>query len=61
MLTTANVECDSRCPATAQVIVTKGRAVLSFCAHHFAENEVLLELNGWRVSRDDRPSLRPAA
>lgn len=61
MLTTANVECDSRCPATALVIVTRGRATLAFCAHHFAENEVLLELGGWRVSADDRPALRNAA
>lgn len=57
----APIECDARCPAAALVIVTRGRSALAFCGHHFADNEVLLELNGWRTTVDDRPSLRNAA
>ncbi|MEV7264660.1 hypothetical protein AB0N38_14020 [Micromonospora aurantiaca] len=61
MSTIAPPECDAKCPATALVIVIKGNGVLSFCGHHFAENEVLLELNGWKVYADGRPALQQAA
>ncbi|MBM0256378.1 hypothetical protein [Micromonospora sp. 4G55] len=54
-------ECDARCPATAMVIVIKGRDTLAFCGHHYADHEVALTVDGWQVYADSRAQLTKAA
>ncbi|MEV4636146.1 hypothetical protein AB0J80_02230 [Actinoplanes sp. NPDC049548] len=53
--------CDLGCPATALVRVARDRLTLMFCGHHYAVNQLLLELGGWSVHADRRdPGQRQA-
>jgi len=52
---TAFDRCD-RCGAQAYVRVALNDDLL-FCAHHSAEYEPALAMNGWRIVTDDRSTL----
>jgi hypothetical protein len=46
--------CDASESETAQVMLTKDKLTLSFCAHHFRAHELDLAAAGWVISHDAR-------
>lgn len=49
-------KCD-QCVAPGRVIVMRGTATLTLCAHHFRAGELALIAAGWEVVDDSRDEL----
>jgi hypothetical protein len=41
----------------AQVHLTRGKATLALCGHHFSQHETVLLAAGWQVTSDSRGTL----